>query len=63
MASELDGLIVRQPECHCFECQYSALGLDRRNPQRDLKERGFVRINRRWHCADCAASKNGGVHG
>lgn len=52
-----DGLIIREPECHCFMCGDFAGGLQRENPQRDLRERGWVRINRRWHCPDCAKAR------
>lgn len=52
--STLDGTIVWEPETHCFGCGQGALGLLRSNPQRDLDQRGWRRVNRRWHCPDCA---------
>lgn len=52
-----DGLIKRVPEAHCFGCGQGALGLCGSDPQKDLRERGWVKIKRRWHCHDCAKER------
>lgn len=52
-----DGTIRYMPECHCFGCGHGALGLLPSDPQGDLRDRGWVRIQRRWHCPDCAKDR------
>lgn len=52
--STFDGTIVWEPEVHCFGCGQGALGLNRHDPQSDLRKRGWSRFRRRWHCDDCA---------
>lgn len=57
--STSDGTIVWQPEVHCLGCGQGALGLLRADPQGDLRQRGWSRVRRRWHCGDCAQAAGG----